>query len=49
MGRQTAQQVAQKQQAATSIAGSPSGPGSVETPDSLRDTIAQAWDNAGRM
>ncbi len=45
--RRSAEQVAQKRKAASSVAGSPGGPGDNSPPSSLRDTIAQAWDNAG--
>lgn len=37
-----------KRKAATSIAGSPGGPGGVDAPKTLHDTLSMAWEQVGR-
>ena len=48
-GREQQQKVAQKAQAAASIAGRRSGEGGVGQPSSMRAAIEQAWDEAGQI
>jgi hypothetical protein len=46
--RQAAESMGKKRQAATSIHGTPSGGGDAGAPGSLRETLANAWDDVGR-
>lgn len=46
--RQQTASLSDKRRAATSIAGSPGGPGGTVVPDSMHDMLSTAWDNVGR-